>query len=220
MIFALSQPLLTIRSLDCERGYRQLFRNLNVELSAGEVLRIAGPNGSGKSTLLKIVSGISSDYAGELFWQGQALKSCRDIYHSQMCFLGHAKAVKATLTATENLTSFQGLYPCKASVSINDVLQQVGLAAYAETLCGQLSAGQQQRVALARLLMSAANLWILDEPFTAIDKHGVAEFEHLIGQFVERGGAVMITTHHNLQLPVSVRTLDLGDELAEVTDNA
>ena len=206
----MSQSLLSIQSLSCERGYRTLFSDLSFTIGTGEALRIAGPNGSGKSTLLKVIAGISSDYSGKLFWKDEEIRTCSESYHSQMCFLGHSKAVKSSLTATENLAWFQGLYPCKSSVTINDALKQVGLAAYGDTLCGQLSAGQQQRVALARLIMSAASLWILDEPFTAIDKQGVAEFETLIGHFVEQGGAVMITTHHNLQLPVDLRVVDLG----------
>lgn len=206
----MSQPLLSIQSLYCERAYRTLFSDLSFSINAGEALQIAGPNGSGKSTLLKVIAGISSDYTGKLYWKNEEIRHCREYYHSQMCFLGHAKAVKLSLTARENLAWFQGLYPCHVSANIDVALKKVGLAAYADTLCSQLSAGQQQRVALARLIMSAAHLWILDEPFTAIDKQGIAEFEALIGSFVEQGGAVMITTHHNLQLPVALRTVNLG----------
>lgn len=207
----MNQPLLSIASVSCERGYRQLFKELSFDVCPGEVVRVGGPNGSGKSTLLKVIAGISSDYSGRILWQGEETRFCRESYHSQICFLGHAKAVKAALTARENLEWFAGLYPCKPEVTIADALKQVGLARFGDTLCGQLSAGQQQRVALARLIVSAASLWILDEPFTAIDKQGVAEFEALIGRFVaEQGGAVVITTHHHLQLPVSLRTVELG----------
>lgn len=206
----MNQPLLSIASVSCERGYRQLFKDLCFDITGGEVVRIGGPNGSGKSTLLKVIAGLTSDYSGRILWQGEETRHCREIYHGQICFLGHTKAVKAALTARENLEWFQGLYPCKATVTIDDALKQVGLALFGDTLCGQLSAGQQQRVALARLILSSASLWILDEPFTAIDRQGVAEFEALIGRFAGQGGAVIITTHHHLQLPVSLRTVALG----------
>lgn len=206
----MNQPLLSIESVSCERGYRQLFSDLSFGISRGEVVRIGGPNGSGKSTLLKVIAGISSDFSGRILWQGEETRRCRESYHGQICFLGHAKAVKAALTARENLAWFQGLYPCRPDVTLDDALKQVGLGSYGDTLCGQLSAGQQQRVALARLCLSAAVLWILDEPFTAIDRQGVAEFEALIGQFAGQGGAVIITTHHHLQLPVGLRIVELG----------
>lgn len=206
----MNQPLLTIQHLSCERGYRQLFTDLQLEIHAGEVVRIAGPNGAGKSTLLKVLSGISTDYSGEILFQGQPVDACRDDFLRHLCFLGHAKAVKKNLTPLENLRWFQALYPCKAEVSIHAALEHVGLGAYEDSLCGQLSAGQQQRVALARLVMSDASLWILDEPFTAIDKQGVSEFENLISEYAQLGGAVLITTHHHLQLSVPVREVELG----------
>lgn len=205
------EALLSAHVLGAERAYRQLFKNIHFSVSAGEVLRIAGPNGAGKSTLLKVLAGISSDFEGDILWRGLPVDSVRDDFQRETCFLGHNKAVKLGLTAYENLAWFQSLYPTKKVLSITDALSQAGLGKYQHTLCAQLSAGQQQRVALARLLLSSANLWILDEPFTAIDKHGVSEFENIIGHFVQGGGAVIITTHHNLQLPLSVNTLDLGD---------
>lgn len=202
--------LLSAQSLSCERSWRLLFSGIHLQISAGEVLRIAGPNGAGKSTLLKVLAGISSDYHGDIFWRGQPMREARDDFHRDSCFLGHNKAVKLGLTAGENLRWFQGIYPCKPEMTIPAVLAQVGLAAYEHTLCSQLSAGQQQRVALARLLLSTAALWMLDEPFTAIDKQGVADFEQIIGDFVVQGGAVIMTTHHALQLPVPIKVLELG----------
>jgi heme exporter protein A len=206
----MSGILLSAQSLSCERSWRLLFSDIQFQLSAGEVLRIAGPNGAGKSTLLKVLAGISSDYTGDIFWRGQPMRAARDDFHRESLFLGHNKAVKTGLTVSENLLWFQSLYPCHAGVSIASVLAHVDLAAYEHTLCSQLSAGQQQRVALARLLLSEARLWMLDEPFTAVDKQGVADFERMIGEFVELGGAVIMTTHHALQLPVPVKMLELG----------
>ena len=202
--------LLSVSGLKAERGYRTLFSGLAFALHRGEVLRIAGPNGAGKSTLLKMLAGFTSDYEGDIFWRGRLMREMREEFLSESCYLGHNKAVKLGLSVRENLEWFAALYPCKPELTIAGVLEQVGLGHYADTLCMQLSAGQQQRVALARLLLSDAVLWMLDEPFTAIDRQGVAAFEQVIGQFVQQGGAVILTTHHALQLPVPVNTLELG----------
>jgi heme exporter protein A len=204
------KKLLSAHALSAERAYRALFSRLSFELSAGEVIRLAGPNGAGKSTLLKILAGLTTDYQGDIFWRDKNITDARDSFQRESCFLGHNKAVKSVLTAYENLHWFASLYPCKTNINISDVLQQVGLLGYEHTLCSQLSAGQQQRVALARLLLSSAVIWLLDEPFTAIDKQGVVVFENLISQFVLQGGAVIITTHHDIQLSVPIKTIDLG----------
>lgn len=196
--------------MSCERGYRQLFTGLSFDIFAGDVVQIAGPNGSGKSTLLKCLSGLSTDFSGEFLWMGESIRRDRESFHHDSCYLGHAKAVKTNLTPRENLQWFASLYPCNEHTSIAAALEKVELGLFADTLCGQLSAGQQQRVGLARLLISNAKLWILDEPFTAIDKTGVKAFENMIGEFASAGGAVIITTHHQLVLPVELRTIDLG----------
>lgn len=206
----MSQSLLSAQNLSCERGYRQLFRQLDLSVSSGELLRIAGSNGSGKSTLLNVLTGLSSDYHGELFWCGEPLQSVRHEYQAAMCYLGHNKAVKPQLTVSEHLQWFRTIYPCRNDESRDAVLYRLGLYRYRDSLCGHLSAGQQQRVALARLLISAARLWILDEPFTAIDRQGVAEFEQVICDFVTAGGAIILTTHHTLQLSMPSRTIELG----------
>ncbi|CAA0122319.1 Cytochrome c biogenesis ATP-binding export protein CcmA [BD1-7 clade bacterium] len=197
--------------LSCERAYRQLFSGLQLDVSEGDVVRIKGPNGSGKSTLLKVITGISTDYDGDIRFQGIILADVIDEYRQSFCYLGHAKAVKKSLSPRENLQFFASLYPCTASVSIDDALTHVGLEGFEDTPCQALSAGQQQRVALARLGISAARLWILDEPFTAIDVDGVQLFETMISEFAEAGGAVIITTHHHLQLKTPVLELDLQE---------
>lgn len=204
-------PILSIQALSCERGYRQLFQRLSFDVSAGQVIRIAGPNGAGKSTLLNVLAGISSDFSGDILFNGIAIKAASYDYRENLCFLGHAKAVKNQLTPRENLQWFCSLYPTRVEVDIESVLEQVGLKFFSDQICGQLSAGQKQRVALARLLISSAQIWILDEPFTAIDQHGVKQFEQLIAEFATQGGAVVITTHHDLHISGDYRCVDLGD---------
>lgn len=203
--------VLAIQDLSCERGFRRLFTSLSFEIQAGQVLRIAGPNGAGKSTLLNVLAGISSDYEGRVFYKDVAVKESQFEYRQHLCYLGHAKAVKTQLTPMENLQWFCSMYPTRKGLTIEDVLQQVGLLAFKDQICSQLSAGQKQRVALARLLISSAELWILDEPFTAIDQDGVRQFEQIISDFAQAGGAVLITTHHVLQVEGEFRTLDLGE---------
>ena len=203
-------PLLSIQALCCERGYRQLFQQLSFDVAAGQVLRIAGPNGSGKSTLLNVLAGISSDYSGDVLFHGNAIQTVSYDYRESLCFLGHAKAVKNQVTPRENLQWFCSLYATQSDITIDAVLEQVGLQFFSDQICGQLSAGQKQRVALARLLISAAQIWILDEPFTAIDQQGVKQFEGLIADFAARGGAVIVTTHHDLQIQGDYRSIDLG----------
>lgn len=207
----MSEALLSTQNLSCERGYRTLFERLDLHITRGELLQIGGENGSGKSTLLKVLAGLSSDYSGEIFWQGQAIQSVKEQFQADLCYLGHAKGVKQGLTIAENLRWFCSLYPCDDSADAQrKVLEQLQLYRFRDHLCGQLSAGQQQRVALARLLLSKARLWILDEPFTAIDKQGVAEFEEIICQRVSEGTAVILTTHHALQLAIPHRSIVLG----------
>lgn len=201
--------LLSVRNLACERGGRLLFRKLDFDLPAGQLLRLAGPNGSGKSTLLKVLTGLSSDFQGDISWRGEPIDRVRDSFLHGLCYLGHQKAVKPMLTVTEQLQWFRSLYPCRDDVTIDQALAQFGLAHFHDFFCGRLSAGQQQRVALARLWLSAADLWILDEPFTAIDRDGIAAFETLIADYVASGGAVILTTHHPLQ--IAGETITLGD---------
>lgn len=205
-----SDVLLSAKNVCAERSYRQLFSNISFDVCAGDVCRIAGPNGSGKSTLLKIVAGITTDFEGDLYWQRKPIQQVRYDYQQSVMYLGHQKAVKLSLSPVENLHWFLSLYPSRSDITIEQALLKVGLKNFQNTLCGQLSAGQQQRVALARLLLSSAKLWLLDEPFTAIDKQGVVDIEAMISQFVQQGGAVMVITHHDLCLSMPMHTLELG----------
>lgn len=202
--------LLRVDGLSCERGYRTLFEQLSFSIAAGELVQIAGANGSGKSTLLKVLSGLTSDYSGDIYWRGEPLSKAREDYLNAMCFLGHAKAVKQRLTVQENLDFYAALYPNQKVEKQQAVLDLLHLGRFKEQLCGQLSAGQQQRVALARLLLSDARLWILDEPFTAIDKQGMAELERLIADSVNLGVSVILTTHQALQQVQPHQTIHLG----------
>ncbi|OMH30063.1 cytochrome c biogenesis heme-transporting ATPase CcmA [Motiliproteus sp. MSK22-1] len=209
----MSRPLLDVKDLFCERDDRVLFENLSFSVSRGEVLQIEGPNGSGKTTLLRILSGLSKAFEGELIWNGQALADVRDDFLEALLYFGHLPGVKATLTPEENLRWYAALHPQTDSITerIFDALSNVGLYGYEDVPCHSLSAGQNRRVSLARLYLSRAPLWILDEPFTAIDKRGVAAIEALVETHSQNGGSVILTTHHDLAIK-GLRQVHLGGE--------
>ena len=208
---AMHPALLQVNSLSCERDDRLLFAGLNFTVQAGEVWQISGPNGSGKTSLLRILTGLADHYDGEILWQGVPLSRNRQAVNSEIQYLGHLPGIKQTLTAQENLRWYLSLYrQSLVDDKIDQALAQVGLSGFEDIPCGHLSAGQQRRVNLARLFLVPAKLWILDEPLTAIDKDGVAAIERHIAEFVQGGGAVIVTTHQTLNLPVTINALTLG----------
>jgi len=197
-----------VSNLRCERDERELFSGVAFSIGPGDVLQIEGPNGSGKTTLLRLLCGLSQQFEGEMRWCGEWLPRARIAFQSNLFYLGHAPAVKALLSPRENLMWSSG-GEVHDSAEVFAALEKVGLYGFEDVPCFNLSAGQQRRVALARLYLSRARLWILDEPFTAIDKSGVAELELHITRHAQRGGAVILTTHHALVLPGNFRKLNL-----------
>lgn len=201
--------ILSAHDLFCERDDRVLFSGLNFQLHAGEVLQIKGGNGSGKTTLLRIVCGLNQGYEGELRYLGEPVEEQLDNFRGELLYIGHRVGVNRVLTALENLR-----WSCRMQVSVSEeqlmqALARVGLRGFEDSQCGALSAGQQQRVALARLLLSPARIWVLDEPFTTLDVAAVALLEKLIMEHAEAGGSVLVTTHHALQIG-GLEVLDLG----------
>lgn len=198
-------------ALACERDWRLLFEGLDLDLGSGVMLQVAGPNGSGKTSLLRLLAGLMQPTAGELLLNGKPLTSQGTELGSNLLWIGHAAGIKGLLTAEENLAWLCALHRPSERESIWRALAAVGLRGFEDVPCHNLSAGQQRRVALARLYLDAPPLWILDEPFTALDKHGVAQLEAHLAQHCERGGLVVLTTHHTLQqVPSGYRVLDLG----------
>ena len=196
--------MLQCKNLTCVREERVLFNNLNFTLNSGEILHVEGPNGVGKTSLFRLLVGLSSPYAGDILWQQQNIESDRESYYQNMLYLGHKSGVKPELTALENIQFFHRLYHSTVEIDEWEILTQVGLVGYEDVPTGQLSAGQQRRVALARMWFSNCPLWILDEPFTAIDKNGVKVIEHLLIEHVQKGGMVILTTHQDLSIPTAL----------------
>lgn len=191
-------PLLELRDFSIARDERCLFSGLELKLNAGEVLQLLGPNGAGKTSLLRVIAGISPDYQGEMFYSGKSLESVRWEFACDLLYLPHAPGIKKAMTPRENLQWYMHQSPMEGDIDF--ALEQVGLAGFEDVLAGSLSAGQLRRVALARLYLSKARIWILDEPFTAIDKKGVANLEALMRKHADQGGAVLLTSHQDLDL--------------------
>lgn len=201
-------PSLEFDQFACERDGHPLFNPLSFSVGGGEVVQIAGPNGAGKTTFLRAMCGLFSEWSGEFRWKGTALRSPSYDMRSEILYLGHQPGVKASLTARENLEWTFGVQGRRFPGSVEAALERVGLAGYEDFACHQLSAGQVRRVALARLYVTDAPIWVLDEPFTAIDRKGVANFETLILAHASNGGSVLLTTHQPLATD-SVRLIQL-----------
>ncbi|MGZ8144810.1 MAG: cytochrome c biogenesis heme-transporting ATPase CcmA [Methylosarcina sp.] len=184
-------------ALSCSRDDRLLFEGLNFELTPGRVLLLEGRNGSGKTSLLRILCGFREADAGQVLWCGDSIKDGQ--YYADMAYVGHLDGIKKELTVLENLTvslalGRPGLY------TIEQALVKVRLSGYDDALVQSLSAGQKRRLSLARLLITRNHLWILDEPFTSLDKEGIALIETLMTEHCMNGGMIVLTSHHDIDL--------------------
>jgi heme exporter protein A len=203
--------ILTARNLACVRGERALFSQVGFELAPGCLLQVEGTNGSGKTSLLRILAGLSRPAEGEVLWRERPIAEYAADYQTEMAYLGHALGVKADLTALENLMWFLPL----AGIRMTEaeawaLLARVGLDGYEDIQARRLSAGQNQRIALARMLGRSALLWILDEPFTALDIGGVALLSGLLDEQLEAGGMTIITSHQPLLVSCLIEKLVLS----------
>jgi heme exporter protein A len=195
-------------NLSCIRDDRILFENLNFKLPAGQTLLLEGKNGSGKTSLLRILCGFREADEGQVQWCGVAFDDFQ--YHADMAYVGHLDGVKKELTVLENLKVSLAL-GAPGAYSIQQALAKVQLSGYDDALVQTLSAGQKRRLSLVRLLITHNILWILDEPFTSLDKQGIALIETLMTEHCANGGMIVLTSHHDIALPdVSVQRIHLS----------
>ena len=198
--------------VECIRGERTLFSGLEFALERGALLRVAGANGSGKTSLLRIVCGLTPPAQGAIHWEGTNVRALGEDFARQLVYIGHANALKDDLTASENLVITSALAGLGTTASdAQDALERFGVGMCAMLPARVLSQGQRRRTALARLaLSSSVPLWVLDEPFTALDVAAVEDLQGLITAHVERGGSVMLTTHQEVAIAAAnSRRLDL-----------
>ena len=199
-------------SLACMRGDRLLFKELNFALNDGELMHVKGVNGSGKTSLLRIASGLMLAEDGEVRWNGENVRKLREEYQQNLLYIGHLPGIKGDLTALENLRINMAIGGNEISEDEAwQALGQIGLKGREDLPTRVLSQGQQRRVALARMLVTKAKLWILDEPFTALDVKAVEMLQDVLANHVNNGGMIMVTTHQDFTvLDVNVKTLNLG----------
>jgi heme exporter protein A len=205
--------MLEAENLECVRGQRRLFRDLSFTLAAGQMLWVLGPNGSGKTSLLRLLCGLLRPEAGTVRWQGTDVRADREEFHGDLLYVGHVPAVKDDLSARENLRFGLALSGIGAGQEeVGTALRQFGLSAREDLPARVLSQGQKRRVALARLALGAARrLWILDEPFTALDGQAVSLVQSELARHLTRGGEVVFTSHQEVDFgAVPVQRLQLA----------
>ncbi len=188
---------LEAKGLACRRGDRLLFKDQSFVLNSGQLLLVEGRNGSGKTTLLKTLATLRLQNRGDIHWDNQPIEKLGAEYLQNLAWLGHHNGIKSDLTAAENLRMTRSLMvPNKEK--IGDVLDTIGLKGYRHTPARNFSAGMRRRLGLARLLLSDATLWVLDEPQSALDKKGISLFESLATTHLSKGGMIIMTSHHDV----------------------
>ncbi|WP_082342237.1 cytochrome c biogenesis heme-transporting ATPase CcmA [Pseudoalteromonas sp. SW0106-04] len=190
--------MLHVDAVTCIKQERCLFEDLSFSINAGEIMQLEGPNGAGKTSLLRILAGFSEPMQGQVRFMQTCIRRDYENYAQQVLFIGHKTGVNTQLNALENCQFWLDTHGLKTDLNIYDVLSNLGLVGLEDVPVRQLSAGQQRRVALARLWLNDAKLWFLDEPFTAVDKKGVALLQQRFAQHLAQQGAILLTSHQDL----------------------
>jgi heme exporter protein A len=200
---------LSVEKVHVWRGDRHVLKGVSLSLRPRQLLHIAGPNGTGKTTLLRVVCGLLRPEQGLVSWLGTSIASVRSEYQATLAYASHEPALKADLTALENLRFAVGLKRRVTAEELRGSLERTGVADCADLPARVLSAGQRRRVAMARVLAMQASLWLLDEPFTNLDAGGTALMTSLLQAHAQQGGAALVVAHHDLKIDVDMRRLDL-----------
>lgn len=194
--------LLETRELCCVKDDRTLFEGLNLSLAPGQILLVEGKNGSGKTSLLRILTGLSLPESGDVLWDGKPIGEVGGDYYEQVNYVGHHDGIKRDLTCLENLRLIQAMGK-PADIDLDDALDAVNLYRFGENFVATLSAGQKRRLAMARLVVTEARLWIMDEPFTSLDKASMAMFQQMFERHLQNDGIIVMTSHHDIDMPGS-----------------
>ena len=213
---------LVVKNLQCIRGEKELFSGLSFALNNKQLMRIEGQNGTGKTTLLRTLCGLSQPDQGEVLWQNESIKKQDESFRKELFFLGHLNAIKADLSALENLKINTELAGNKYSEEeLLKALEDIGLFGSEYKPSAHLSQGQKRRVSLAGLLLTKAKLWILDEPFVALDGFAVKELQNVIAKHVENDGMVILTTHQEIPLTDGeILSINLDQDLNQNTKHS
>jgi heme exporter protein A len=210
-----SAPALLARDLACMRGDELIFDGLCLAASAGEIWQIVGANGAGKTSLLKILAGLAPAAGGSLRWRGVEIGVGAEALRQDLCYLGHLPGITGYLSVAENLDYLTRLSGATPVMRPAEALLAVGLAELGAAPARRLSAGQRQRLALARFVLLASPLWIMDEPLTALDQAGRELVEQMLTDHARRGGLAVVSTHHPLAVPAAhLRRFEFGASLA------
>ena len=198
---------LRAEGLECIRNDMVLFQDLSISVSSGEVLQVKGPNGCGKTSLLRILCGLALPNEGAVYWNGKDIREFNGEYVQHVNYVGHHNGIKVELTPAENLRVSNALSTTRNGASPEQALQQFGLYGYEDTPVRKLSSGQKRRVALSRLLLTHAQLWILDEPFTSVDNAGRKFIAEVLKSHMDIGGMLILVSHE----PVSIPSVAIGE---------
>ena len=193
--------MLETTDLECQRGDRRLFAGVGFRLEDGELLYLQGSNGSGKTSLLRMLCGLAPVESGDILWNGTPIRSQRTAFQRDLCYLGHLNALQESMTVHENLAftaSLGGFVPNAGQIPA--ILARFGVGGRQDHIVRHLSQGQKRRVALARLALSPATLWVLDEPFVAMDDAGIGMLTELIAQHLAEGGVTVLTSHQPVEI--------------------
>ncbi|MEM0515347.1 cytochrome c biogenesis heme-transporting ATPase CcmA [Pseudoalteromonas sp. YIC-827] len=190
--------MLHVDAVTCIKQERCLFEDLSFTLKSGEIMQLEGPNGAGKTSLLRILAGFAEPMQGQVKFNQQCIGRNYDEYAENVLFIGHKTGVNTALNALENCQFWLNTHGLESGLDLYEVLADLGLVGLEDVPVRQLSAGQQRRVALARLWLNRAPLWLLDEPFTAVDKKGVQLLQQRFAEHLASGGAILLTSHQDL----------------------
>ena len=200
---------LCVENVHVWRGDLHVLRGVRLEAHPGELLHVSGPNGTGKTTLLRVVCGLLRPEKGSVAWQGRSIAATAAEYQSALAYASHEPALKSDLTALENLRFTVGLKRRVTVAELRSSLERTGVANCADLPARVLSAGQRRRVAMARVLAYGADVWLLDEPFTNLDGSGSSLLSALLAEHVGQGGVALVVAHHDLNVAVQTRRLEL-----------